>query len=80
IYKKQMADSGKPDNVLDKIAEGKLNKFFEENCLLEQPYIREPKTNVEEIIKELSGQVGEKIEVRRFTRYELGEGIEKEEA
>lgn len=80
IYKKQMADSGKPDNVLDKIAEGKLKKFFEENCLIEQPYVREPKTTVGALIKEVSGKIGEKIDVRRFVRYELGEGIEKQES
>lgn len=77
IYKKQMADSGKPENVLEKIAEGKLSKFYEQNCLLEQGFVKEPKTNIETLLKELSGQVGEKIDVRRFERYELGEGIEK---
>jgi elongation factor Ts len=76
IYKKQLAESGKPANMLDKIAEGKLGKFYEENCLLEQIYIKDNKTKIEAMIKELSGQVGEKIEVRRFVRYQLGEGIE----
>ena len=77
IYIKQMADSGKPENILEKIAEGKLGKFYEESCLLEQPFVKEPKTKVEDLIKELSGQVGEKIDVRRFERFQLGEGIEK---
>ncbi len=79
IFIKQMKDSGKPENILEKIAEGKLGKFFEENCLLEQPFVKEPKTKVEDLIKELSGQVGEKIDVRRFERFQLGEGIEKKE-
>jgi len=79
IYTKQLADSGKPENVLEKIAEGKLNKFYEENCLMEQPYVKEPKTTIEAIVKELSGTTGEKIDVRRFARYELGEGIEKKQ-
>ena len=79
IFIKQMEDSGKPENILEKIAEGKLGKFFEENCLLEQPFVKEPKTKVEDLIKELSGQVGEKIDVRRFERFQLGEGIEKKE-
>ena len=77
IYIKQMADSGKPENILEKIAEGKLGKFYSENCLLEQPFVKEPKTKVEDLIKELSGLIGEKIDVRRFERYQLGEGIEK---
>ena len=77
IYIKQMAESGKPENILEKIAEGKLGKFYSENCLLEQPFVKEPKTKVEDLIKELSGLIGEKIDVRRFERYQLGEGIEK---
>lgn len=77
IYIKQMADSGKPANILEKIAEGKLSKFYEESCLLEQAFVKEPKTKVEDLIKELSGQIGEKIDVRRFERFQLGEGIEK---
>jgi elongation factor Ts len=78
IYRKQALDTGKPENVVDKIAEGKMNKFFEENCLLEQPYVKDPKTKIEDLVKELSGKVGEKVDVRRFERYQLGEGIEKE--
>lgn len=77
IYKKQVEESGKPANVAEKIAEGKLNKFFEEFCLMEQPFIREPKTKVHELVATLSGQIGEKIDVRRFARFVLGEGIEK---
>ena len=72
-----MAGSGKPEDILEKIAVGKLGKFYEESCLLEQPFVKEPKTKVEDLIKELSGQVGEKIDVRRFERFQLGEGIEK---
>jgi len=78
IYITQMKDSGKPENILEKIAEGKLNKFFEDNCLLEQGYVKEPKTKIQDLIKEISGGVGEKIDVRRFERYVLGEGIEKD--
>ena len=78
VYVAQMKESGKPENILEKIAEGKLGKFYEENCLLEQGFVKEPKTKIEDLIKALSGAIGEKIEVRRFTRYVLGEGIEKE--
>ena len=77
IYITQMADSGKPENILEKIAEGKINKFFEENCLMEQGFVKEPKTSIEDLLKTLSGNVGEKIVVRRFERFVLGEGIEK---
>ena len=75
-----MEDSGKSANILEKIAEGKLGKFYEENCLLEQPFVKELKTKVEDLINELSGKIGEKIDVRRFERYQLGEGIEKAQA
>jgi elongation factor Ts len=77
IYKKQAEESGKPANVAEKIAEGKMKKFFEDFCLMDQPSIREPKVKVSEMVAGLSGQIGEKIEVRRFARFVLGEGIEK---
>ena len=79
IFIAQMEDSGKPENILEKIAEGKLGKFFEENCLVEQPFVKEPKTKINDLIQELSGKIGEKIEVRRFERFQLGEGIEKDD-
>jgi elongation factor Ts len=76
VYVAQMKESGKPENILEKIAEGKMGKFFEDNCLLEQGFVKEPKTKIEDLIKLLSGTVGEKIDVRRFERFVLGEGIE----
>lgn len=80
ILRKQIAESGKPANVVDKIAEGKLNKFFEDFCLLDQPFVKEPKMKVSELVATLSGQVGEKIDLRRFARFVLGEGIEKKQS
>jgi elongation factor Ts len=77
VLSKQIAESGKPANVVEKIAEGKLNKFYEDFCLLEQPFVKEPKVKVSELVATLSGQIGEKIDVRRFARFVLGEGIEK---
>lgn len=77
VYVAQMKDSGKPEGILEKIAEGKMEKFYAENCLLEQGFVKEPKTKVGDLIKLLSGTVGEKIEVRRFERFVLGDGIEK---
>ncbi|GAB6073100.1 translation elongation factor Ts [Venenivibrio stagnispumantis] len=64
---------GKPAHIAEKIAEGKLEKFFKEVCLLEQPYIKDEKKTIEDLIKEYIAKIGENIQVRRFCRYELGE-------
>jgi len=77
IYRKQAEESGKPEKVWDKIAEGRLKKFYSEVCLMEQPYVREQKMTVEKLRKELVAKTGENVVVRRFARFELGEGIEK---
>jgi elongation factor Ts len=75
IYRQQMADQKKPPQVLDKIIEGKLGKFYEETCLLDQVYQRDPsgKTRVKDLVSEVSAKTGEKIAVRRFVRYQVGE-------
>ncbi len=73
IYREQMASSGKPANVIDKIVEGKLNSYYEQFCLLEQPYIRDPKLKVEDMIKAVIGKLGENIAVARFARFKVGE-------
>jgi len=70
--------AGKPDNIKEKIVEGRIQRI-KELALLEQPYIREPSMNVDELVKQSISQLGENIQVRRFTRFVLGEGIEKEE-
>jgi len=75
IYVKQAAETGKPANVCEKIAEGKLNKWYETACLLEQPFVKDTDRTIEELAKELSGLVGEKIDIRRFARFELGEAL-----
>jgi elongation factor Ts len=74
IYRQQIADQKKPAQVVDKIIEGKLGKFFEEVCLLEQAYVRDPsgKTRVRDIVAQVSAQTGEKIAIRRFTRFQVG--------
>lgn len=64
---------GKPPHIAEKIAEGKLEKFYKEVCLYEQPYIKDDKKTIEELIKEYIAKIGENIQVRRFCRYELGE-------
>ena len=77
IYREQALATGKPANVVDKIVDGKLEKFYAESVLLEQPFVKDPDQTVGELIAEKVGKIGENIQVRRFARYELGEGIEK---
>jgi len=72
IYAEQMKESGKPENVIEKIVEGKLNKFYEEVCLLEQEYIKESKVKIKDLIKEKIATFGENIEVAKFSRYQIG--------
>ncbi len=74
IYAAQSAD--KPAAVINKIVEGKLEKFYRDVCLMEQGYIRDPARTVNEIVTEYAAKVGEKIEVRRFVRFQLGEGLD----
>lgn len=73
VYREQMRESGKPEKIWDKIIDGKLEKFYAESTLLEQPFVKNPDQTVGQLITEVSGKTGEKIEVRRFTRYALGE-------
>ena len=68
--------SGKPDQIKAKIVEGRIGKRLKEMALLEQPFIKDSSINVEELVKQVAGKIGENIRVRRFTRYTLGEGIE----
>ena len=72
--------SGKPDQIKSKIVEGRIGKRLKEMALLEQPFIKDSSINVEELVKQVAGKIGENIKVRRFTRYTLGEGIEVQEA
>ena len=73
IYKAQTLELGKPENVVAKIVEGKLNKFFKENCLLHQPYVRDPDMTVEDLLNELIAKIGENITIRRYVRFQTGE-------
>ena len=72
IYKEQARATGKPDNILEKIATGKLDKFYEQVCLMEQPFIRDDKLTIEQLLGELVGKIGENIIIKRFARFELG--------
>jgi elongation factor Ts len=73
IYQAQTLELGKPENVVAKIVEGKLNKFFKENCLLNQPYVRDPDLTVEDLLNELIAKIGENITIRRYVRFQTGE-------
>jgi elongation factor Ts len=75
IYKAQARETGKPDNVLDKIVDGKMEKFYHEVVLLEQPFIKDDKINIEELLKETIGTLGENMIIRRFARFQLGEEV-----
>ena len=73
IYQAQTLELGKPDNVVAKIVEGKLNKFYKDNCLLNQAYVRDPNLTVEDLLNELIAKIGENITIRRYVRFQTGE-------
>jgi elongation factor Ts len=77
IYREQALASGKPESVVDRIVAGKLDKFYAETVLLEQPFVKNPDVTVGELLAEKVGRIGENIRVRRFSRFRLGEGVEK---
>lgn len=79
VYRDQLKNEGKRAEMIEKILEGKLSKWYSDICLLEQKFIKDEDKSIEQILAEKTGEIGEKITVRRFARYELGEGIEKEE-
>jgi len=76
IYEAEARQKGKPDNALDRIVEGKLQGFFKTTVLLDQPFVKEPEKTIQQLIDEVSAKVGEKVAVRRFVRYKLGEDLE----
>ncbi|MEN3009777.1 MAG: translation elongation factor Ts [Candidatus Bipolaricaulaceae bacterium] len=73
ILRKQAEREGKPPHIVEKIVEGRLQKFFEENCLLKQPYVRDPSLRVEDVVGELAAKLGEPVVIRRFVRFQVGE-------
>jgi len=76
----QALEEGKPEKVVEKMVEGRIEKFYKENCLLEQPFIKDPDKTIQKLVHEHVAKIGENISIRRFTRYEVGEGIEKEQS
>lgn len=73
IYMEQARSSGKPENILEKIVDGKLNKFYEENCLMEQAFIKDPDKKISDLITQIIATLGENITVKRFARFAVGE-------
>ena len=79
IARQQAINDGKPEKILDKIVDGRIEKFFKEVCLLEQVYIKDNDKTVQQMINEKIAKIGENISVRRFVRYQVGEGMEKKQ-
>jgi elongation factor Ts len=77
IYRNQALESGKPEKIIDKIAEGKLEKFYQEVCLIEQTFIKNPDITVKDLLEELLVKTGEKIVINRFVRFQLGETLQE---
>ncbi len=75
ILRAQALNEGKPEKIVDKMVEGRIEKFYKENCLVEQPFIKNPDVSVQDVIREAIAKLGENIVVRRFVRFELGEGL-----
>ncbi|MCF8086479.1 MAG: translation elongation factor Ts [Desulfotignum sp.] len=72
IFRAQMLEEGKPENIIDKIVDGKVEKFYKEVCLLSQQYVKDPQKTIEEFLKETIGKIGENIQIRRFARFQIG--------
>lgn len=73
IYHGQVLEMGKPEKIADKIVEGKLQKYFKENCLMDQAYVRNPEMTIADLLNELIAKIGENISIKRFTRFKIGE-------
>ena len=77
IYRQQALDTGKPEKVVDKIIEGKIERFYSEICLMEQSFIKDPDKTISNVLNDAIARLGENIQIRRFARYHLGEGEAK---
>lgn len=77
IYKAQAMNEGKPENIAEKMVEGRLKKYFKDICLMEQPFVKDQDKSVNDAVKETIASIGENIKIRRFVRYQMGEGLEK---
>ncbi|WEK56160.1 MAG: translation elongation factor Ts [Candidatus Cohnella colombiensis] len=79
ILRNQALNEGKPEKIVDKMVEGRMNKYYEENCLLEQSFVKDQDKSITTLLNETIAAIGEKISIRRFARFELGEGLEKKQ-
>jgi len=79
VYRTQLEQENKPAEMIEKIVDGKIKKYYSEVCLLDQPFVKDEDKTIGQLLIEKTGEIGERISVRRFTRYELGEGMEKKE-
>jgi elongation factor Ts len=77
VARAKALEEGKKEQFLEKIIEGKVSKFYDENCLMEQGWVKEPSKKVKEVLQDLVAKLGENIKIRRFVRFEMGEGLEK---
>jgi len=80
VQKQRVMEEGKPAQVAERIVEGRMSKFYEEVCLLEQKFVRDDSKTVNEVLSDATARIGENIRVRRFSRYVLGEGLEKKKS
>ncbi len=78
IIRAQALNEGKPEKVIDKIIEGRIDKFYKENCLLEQAYVKDEEITISELLTDLIARIGENIVIRRYCRFELGQGLESD--
>ncbi len=79
ILRHQALNEGKPEKIVERMVDGRINKFYKENCLLDQEFVKNPDQTIEELVKEQIATIGENIKIRRFVRYEMGEGLEKKQ-
>ena len=79
ILRAQALNEGKPEKIVDKMVEGRIQKYYKEVCLLEQPFVKDPDMTIAELITEKTVKIGEKLSIRRFARFAMGEGLEKRE-
>ncbi|MBC3899538.1 translation elongation factor Ts [Acetobacterium malicum] len=79
ILRAQAINEGKPEKIIDKMVEGRVSKFYKEICLLEQPFVKNPDLTIEDLVKEQIMTIGENVKIRRFARFQMGEGLEKKE-
>ena len=79
VYRQEALNEGKPEKIVDRMVDGRIEKYFKEVCLLDQPFIKDGDKTINDVVLEATVKMGEKVSIRRFTRYQLGEGIEKKQ-